>query len=432
MNSKLKLVIVGGASSYTPELYKHIIENYHDLKITDIVLIDLSDNSKRLDIIYELGLRMFSKHQLNINLTKTYDQKTGLMDADFVIIQIRVGRMESRYYDETIPAQFKMLGHESIGIGGLFNALRTVPVMYEIIENVKEFAPKAWVINVTNPTGIISEAILRFAEFDRYMGLSSIPNQSTKNIIEALGAKKSEVVSYFAGLSELSFISKIYHKSKDKLPELLASGFCPTKRLMHLDYLKQFGLYPHPNLKFYYQQEIALNEFLENQRNEKVRTNEVIEIDKKLFEIYSNPNTFEVPKLIEQRLGYDYAETAIQIIDSMVNNKKNYHVINTVNRGHIIGIPDETSIEITSRITKKGPMPVHFGELPLQIRGIVQHLKSYEELLCDAIYEKNLKKALLAFQVHPLSKSFKQSKEVFDALYDKHKNYLTYYGAYTK
>ncbi len=432
MNPKLKLVIIGGASSYTPELFKHMIENYQDLKITDVVLIDVKDNSDRLDVIYNLGLRMFSKHQLNINLIQTFDQKAGLMDADFIIIQIRVGRMASRFYDETIPAQFEMLGHESIGIGGLFNALRSVPVIYEIIENVKEFAPKAWVINVTNPTGIISEAILRFAEFDRYMGLSSIPNQSTKNIIQALGAKKTEVVSYFAGLSELSFISKIYHKSKDKLPELLASGFCPTKPLMHLDYLKQFGLYPHPNLKFYYQQEIALNEFLENQRNHKVRTNEVIKIDEKLFEIYSDPNTFEVPKLIEQRLGYDYAETAIQIIDSMVNNKKHYHVINTVNRGHIIGIPDETSIEITSRITKKGPMPVHFGELPLQIRGIVQHLKSYEELLCDAIYEKNLKKALLAFQVHPLSKSFKQTKEVFDALYDKHKDYLTYYGAYNK
>jgi 6-phospho-beta-glucosidase len=432
MNTKLKLVIIGGASSYTPELFKHIIENYQDLKITDVVLIDLKDNSDRLDVIYDLGLRMFTKHQIKINMTKTFDQKTGLMDADFIIVQIRVGRMDSRFYDETIPAQFDMLGHESIGIGGLFNALRTVPVMYEIIENVKEFAPKAWVINVTNPTGIISEAILRFAEFDRYMGLSSIPNQSTKNIIEALGAKKTEVVSYFAGLSELSFISKIYHKSKDKLPELLASGFCPTKRLMHLDYLKQFGLYPHPNLKCYYQQDIALNEFLENQRNHKIRTNEVIEIDKKLFEIYSDLNTYDVPKLIEQRLGYDYAETAIQIIDSMVNNKKHYHVINTVNRGHIIGIPDETSIEITSRITKKGPMPVYFGELPLQVRGIVQHLKSYEELLCDAIYEKNLKKALLAFQVHPLSKSFKQSKEVFDALYDKHKDYLKYYGAYNK
>jgi 6-phospho-beta-glucosidase len=432
MNTKLKLVIIGGASSYTPELFKHIIENYQDLKITDVVLIDLKDNSDRLDVIYDLGLRMFTKHQIKINMTKTFDQKAGLMDADFIIVQIRVGRMDSRFYDETIPAQFDMLGHESIGIGGLFNALRTVPVMYEIIENVKEFAPKAWVINVTNPTGIISEAILRFAEFDRYMGLSSIPNQSTKNIIEALGAKKTEVVSYFAGLSELSFISKIYHKSKDKLPELLASGFCPTKCLMHLDYLKQFGLYPHPNLKCYYQQDIALNEFLENQRNHKIRTNEVIEIDKKLFEIYSDLNTYDVPKLIEQRLGYDYAETAIQIIDSMVNNKKHYHVINTVNRGHIIGIPDETSIEITSRITKKGPMPVYFGELPLQVRGIVQHLKSYEELLCDAIYEKNLKKALLAFQVHPLSKSFKQSKEVFDALYDKHKDYLKYYGAYNK
>ncbi|MFA7417350.1 MAG: hypothetical protein WCZ19_02315 [Acholeplasma sp.] len=430
MNPKLKLVIIGGASSYSPEIFKHIVINYQDLKITDVVLIDLESNKARLDIITKFAQRMFLKHKMDIHVEQTFNQQAGLKDADYVIIQIRVGLMESRLYDETIPAKFDMLGHESIGIGGMFNALRTIPVIYDIIEDVKTYAPKAWVINISNPTGLITEAVFRFAEFEKYMGVSSSPNQSTKRLIEELNAKPKEVVPYFAGLSELSFISKVYHKSKDKLPMLLEKGFCPSEKPMDLNNLKQFGLYPHPNLKFYYQYDIAVTEFLENQKQNKIRTNEVIKIDKMLFEKYSDPNQFEVPSEIDLRKGHNFAETAIQIIDSMVNNKKNYHVINTVNRGHIVGIPDETSIEITSRITKKGPMPVHIGELPLQIRGIVQHLKAYEELLCDAIYEKNLNKALLAFQIHPLSKSFNTTKDAFDALYEKHKEHLTYYGAY--
>lgn len=432
MNKKLKLVIIGAGSSYTPELFKHIILNYEDLKVTEIALVDLEDNQTRLNIMTEFAHRMFKKHNISMDISQTINRREALVDADFVLIQIRVGRMEARYFDETVPAQFEMLGHEAIGIGGMFNALRTIPVIYKIIEDIKELAPKAWVINISNPTGIISEAVFRFAEFERYMGLSSSPNQATKSIIEKLGAKPSEVVPYFAGLSELSFISKIYHKSKDKLPKLLEEDFCPSKRFMAPENLKQLKLYPHPNLKVYYQYDIAVPEFLEHIRNNQIRTNEVIQIDEELFKQYSDPSVDEVPKDIEKRLGHDYAETAIQIIDSMVNNKKNYHVINTVNRGHIVGIPDETSIEITSRITNKGPIPVHIGELPLQIRGIVQHLKAYEELLCDAIYEKNLNKALLAYQVHPLSKSFITTKHAFDALYEKHKNLLTYYGAYNK
>ena len=430
MKQKLKLAIIGGASSVTPEIFKHIILHYEDLKITEVVLIDLKENEKRLNIVTDFARGMVKENNLNIAIEQTFNQRHGLIDADFVLIQIRVGFIQARLQDETIPAQFDMIGHESIGIGGMFNALRTVPIIYEIIEDIKELAPHAWVINVSNPVGIISEAVFRFAEFDRYMGLSSSPNVATKRIIEKLGAKPAEVVPYFAGLSELSFISKIYHKSKDKLPQLLDKGFCPSEPFMAMSHLKNLKMYPHPNLKIYYQYDIAIHEFLEKQKNDQIRTKEVIEIDNNLFDIYQQQSTFEVPDMINQRKGYHYAETVIQIMDSMVNNKKNYHVINTVNRGHIVGIPDETSIEITSRITSKGPIPVHIGELPLQIRGIVQHLKSYEELLCDAIYEKNLNKALLAYQVHPLSKSFKTTKDVFEALYKSHKKHLTYYGAY--
>src|SRR5690554_3324180 len=143
MNKKLKVVIIGAASSSTPELFKHMVLNYQDLKITEVVLIDLESNAKRLDIVTNFARRMFHKHQMDIDVEQTFNQRHGIIDADFVVIQIRVGFMEARYIDETIPPKFDMLGHESIGIGGMFNALRTVPIIYEIIDDIKELAPKA-------------------------------------------------------------------------------------------------------------------------------------------------------------------------------------------------------------------------------------------------------------------------------------------------
>lgn len=432
MQTKLKLAILGGASTNTAEVFEYIIKHYDDLKFTEVVLIDLKTSEERLDIMTNFIQRMLKHHNIPISVTSSLNQRHGLLDADFVLIQIRVGHMQARFYDETIPAEFNMLGHESVGIGGLFNALRTVPVIYEMIEDIKELAPKAWVINATNPTGIISEAVCRFSEFDRYIGLSNEPNQITKEVIDKLKAHPNELVPYYAGLSELSFMLKVYHKGKDKLPKLLSDGFLPKNHPMALENLQRLGCYPHPNLKYYYQDEVVTKTFLDNQKNKKILTNQMIEINDLLYKKYADENTLNVFKDMQKRLGRSFAQSAVEIMDAIKNNKKNYHVIHTVNHGHIVGIPDETSIEITARITKNGPIPVHIGELPLHVRGIVQHLKAYEELLCDAIYEKDLNKALLAFQIHPLSKSFKSTKDAFNALYEKHKEYLTYYGVYNK
>src|SRR5690606_22308936 len=141
------------------------------LPVTMVSLIDLVDNKDRLEIIGRLAKRMFHKQQLMVDVETSTDRKSALMDADFVVLQIRVGRQDQRVFDEKIPSEFGLIGHETIGIGGMFNALRTVPVIYDIIEDVKEACPQAWIINVTNPTGIITEAVFRFAEFDRFIGV---------------------------------------------------------------------------------------------------------------------------------------------------------------------------------------------------------------------------------------------------------------------
>lgn len=430
MNKTLKVAIIGAGSSYTPELIRQFILNYESLMVSELWLMDLEDNLNRLHVIGDYSRRIIKDAHKDIHVVTTTNRLDALKDANYVLIQIRVGKMDSRMYDELIPSEFGLIGHETIGLGGHFNALKTIPIIYEIIDDIKEVCPQAWVINVSNPTGIITEAVFRFAEFERFIGICSDPNEITKQFILALNQPKTEIVPYFAGLNDLSFVLKLYHKKKDRLKELIDKGFLPKDTTFNIEYIKQIGVYPHPNLKFYYQFDETNNEFIKKHKLGLNRAKEVIEIENELFKYYQDEKSIIIPELIKQRHGYDYALTAVKIMDSIENNKKEYHVINTVNRGHIQGIPDECAIEITCRITSNGPIPVHIGELPIQVRGLVQHLKAYEELLCDAIYEKDLKKALMAIQIHPLSTSFNQTKLAFDKLYDIHKKHLAYYGDY--
>lgn len=430
MDKDLKITIIGAASSYTPELISQLIIHYDSFKVTEICLMDQKDSLERLEIIGKFSKRLLKHHGKEMLVTTTTDRLEALKDASFVLIQIRTGKMDSRMLDESIPLEFGLIGHETIGLGGHFNALRTVPIIYEIIEDIKEVCPQAWVINVTNPTGIITEAVFRFAEFERFIGICSDPNETMEHLVESLDVPKSDIVPYFAGLNDLSFILKVYHKKKDRLKELIDKGYLTKYSSFDQAYIKQLGVYPHPNLKFYYQYDETYNMYMNSYAKGLTRANEVMDIEHQLFELYQDENLVTLPLIMKKRHGHDYAITAVKIMDSIKNNRKDYHVINTVNRGHIIGIPDECAIEITCRITSNGPIPVHIGELPIQVRGIVQHLKAYEELLCDAIYEKDLKKALMAIQIHPLSTSFSKTKQAFDKLFEVHKKHLAYYGDY--
>lgn len=427
MSVKTKITVIGAGSSYTPEVIGKIIDYQHTLKVDEISLLDLEDNLDRLKIIHQYSQRMIEAKNETIRISYTLDRKEALEDATFVLIQIRVGKMEARIFDETIPSLYGLLGHETIGIGGMFNALRTVPVIYEIIEDVKKYAPKAWVINVSNPSGIIAEYVYRFSEFDRFIGISSDPNQATKTLQQKLNASPGEVVPYFAGLNDLSFILKVYHHGKDKLDSLIEEGYSPYKEGMESLIFKDMRLFSHPNLRYYSHHDEMLKAYLDDMKKGSIRAKEVVSIEQQLFEKFKDEKTIDLPKNMDQRLGRNYADTAIGIMDAIKNNTKAYHVINTINRGHILGIPDECAIEITSRMTNRGPIPVHIGELPLQVRGIIQHLKAYEELLCDAIYERDLDKALLAIQTHPLSRSFNQNKVTFKKLVEAHEKHLTYY-----
>ncbi len=434
MKKGIKIVTIGGGSSYTPELIEGFIKRYKELPVEEIWLVDILEGKTKLEIVGDLAKRMIKKANLPIKIHLTLDRRSALKNADFVTTQFRVGQLDARVLDERIPAKYGMLGQETNGAGGLFKALRTVPVIYEIIEDVKELCPDAWLINFTNPAGVVSEAVFRYADFDKFIGVCNVPINLQNHFATVLNVKSKDLVPYIAGLNHMSYVLNVFHKGKDRLNEIIEDVKVKQISMKNIEpltwdykFIENLGVYPSPYHKYTYYFDEMLKNFLIQYKKGETRAEIVKKIEANLFEKYKNLNLSEKPVELEQRGGAYYSDVACNVISSIYNDKRDYQVVNTVNNGHITNLPMGCAIEITCRITKDGPIPVHIGKLPVQIRGIIQETKAYEELLVDAIFEKNLDKALLALQINPFVQSIDSAKKAFDDLVVAHRKYLDYY-----
>jgi len=434
MKQGIKIVTIGGGSSYTPELVEGFIKRYEELPVSELWLVDIESGKEKLEIVGALAKRMVSEAKVPMEIHLTLNRREALKDADFVTTQFRVGQLDARILDERIPAMQGMLGQETLGAGGLFKALRTVPVIYEIINDIKELCENAWLINFTNPAGVVSEAVFRYCEFERFIGVCNVPINLTNHFAKVLDAKVKDLVPYFAGLNHMSYVLNVYHRNKDRLPEIIEhmkqeqitmNNIDPLA--WNMDFITQLGVYPSPYHKYYYYYDEMLEKSLKQFKVGNTRAELVKNIEHKLFEQYKDVNLKVKPKELEQRGGAYYSDVACSIISSIYNDKKDFQVVNTVNEGYMTDLPNGCAVEITARITKHGPMPVFIGRLPNEIRGLVQSVKIFEQTLVDAIYERNLEKAKLALQIHPLTKSIVTAAKVFDELVVAHRQYLDYY-----
>lgn len=434
MKKGIKIVTIGGGSSYTPELVEGFIKRYDQLPIRELWLVDIEEGKEKLEIVGNLAKRMVKEAGVAMEIHLTLDRREALPNADFVTTQFRVGQLDARVLDERIPAKYGMLGQETNGAGGLFKALRTIPVIYSIIDDMKELCEEAWLINFTNPAGIVSEAVFRYAEFDRFIGVCNVPINLTNHFAEVLNVKVKDLIPYFAGLNHLSYVLNVYNKSKDRLPEIIED--MKDKQITmnnidplawDLDFVDQLGIYPSPYHKYFYYYEEMYDKFIKQYNEGSTRAEIVKGIEATLFEKYKDLDLKVKPKELEERGGAYYSDVACSVIDSIYNDKREYHVVNTINEGYITDLPDGCAIEITCRMTKHGPIPVYIGRLPNEIKGLVQHMKTFEISLVDAIFEKDLKKAKLALQINPLTRSITNASKAFDELVIAHRKYLDYY-----
>lgn len=429
----LKIVTIGGGSSYTPELMEGFIKRYHELPVEEIWLVDIEEGKEKLEIVGSLARRMVEKAKLPIKVHLTLNRKEALKDADFVTTQIRVGLLEARAKDERIPMKYGVLGQETNGAGGFFKALRTIPVILEICEEMETLCPDAWLINFTNPAGMITEAVLRHSRIRKVVGLCNVPIGMEKGAAQVLGVDANRLRIDFAGLNHLVYGLDVFVDGisvKEKLLTLLTENkdSIVMKNIHALGwepaFLKALDLFPCPYHTYYYKTKDMVKKDWEASKNVGTRAEVVKSLESSLFELYKDPDLRDKPPQLEQRGGAYYSDAACRLIHSIYTDKRDIQPVNTRNNGSIMGIPPESAVEVSCVITSDGPKPMAVGELPIAVQGLVQTIKSFERITIEAAISGDYNQALLALTINPLIGSDRLAKQILDEMLEAHKDYL--------
>ncbi|EOL47799.1 6-phospho-beta-glucosidase [Enterococcus caccae] len=434
MSKGIKIVTIGGGSSYTPELVEGFIKRYDELPVRELWLVDIEAGKEKLEIVGAMAKRMVKAAGVDCEVHLTLDRREALKDADFVTTQLRVGLLDARILDERIPLSHGLIGQETNGAGGIFKALRTVPVILDIVEDMKELCPNAWLINFTNPAGMVTEAVLRYGNWDKVVGLCNIPVNAVFEEAELLGEKNSDLFFQFAGINHLHWHTITDKNGKDRTDELIkvmygqddAKSIVANIKDNNLiwEQVENLHMVPCPYHNYYYYTDKMLAEELEDFKNNGTRAEKVKEIEHELFELYKDPNLDYKPKQLAERGGARYSDAACEIINSIHNDKRTTMTVSTRNNGTITDLPAESAVEVTCTITGKGPVPYNFGSFKPQERGLLQVMKSMEELTIEAAVTGDYGTLLQAFTMNPLITSGDVAKEVMDELLEAHKQYL--------
>ncbi|MED5099130.1 6-phospho-beta-glucosidase [Niallia circulans] len=432
MGKGIKIVTIGGGSSYTPELVEGFIKRYDSLPVRELWLVDIPEGEEKLNIVGNLAKRMVKKAGLPIEIHLTLDRREALKDADFVTTQFRVGLLAARAKDERIPLKYNVIGQETNGPGGLFKGLRTIPIILDIVKDMEELCPNAWLINFTNPAGMVTEAVLRHSNWKKIVGLCNVPISIQMGIAKLLEVESSRVHVDFAGLNHMVFGLNVYLDGKNITPDFLekmSKHKSDTMRNIAAidwepDFIKVLGVIPCGYHRYYYKQAEMLQNELEEAAEQGTRAEVVQQLEKELFELYKDENLDKKPPQLEKRGGAYYSDAACSLIDSMYNDRRDIQPVNTINNGAIASIPNESAVEISSIITKDGPKPIAIGDLPVAVRGLVQQIKSFERVAAEAAVTGSYHTALLAMTINPLLPSDKVAKQILDEMLEAHKEHL--------
>ena len=415
----MKLVIFGGGSSYTPELISGIIENRGDLPFREVCLTDIDE--RRLEILAGLSQRMLAHAGLPTTVTATTDRRKALESATFVNGLIRVGGMDARIVDERIPVKHGIGGQETTGPGGMMKALRTIPVMLALAADMAEVCPEAWLINYTNPSGIISEALGRYGRA-RYVGLCSGPNSWIAQILGLMDADPSHAHVDWVGLNHLGFATRVLVDGKDVTAEAVDAVADHWK--IDGEWIRALGFIPASYLGHYYHHTRMVQQA--RVPGHQTRGEQVKVIEAELLRQYADPALSERPALLSKRGGRGYSEAAIGAMRAIRHNTGERQILQVLNQGAVDGIPDDASVEIACTVDSAGPRPIRFGEIPLPIRGLIQAVKTYESLTVQAAVEGSKRIAMQALMAHPMVPSWEVAKPLMDELLDANREHLAW------
>jgi 6-phospho-beta-glucosidase len=395
----MKVAVVGGGSTYTPELVSGLSRERDRIDVRELVLHDI--DPERREVVGGMAGRMLARQGFEGSLSVTDDLDAAVDGADFVLVQIRVGGQQARLSDETVPLACGCIGQETTGAGGLAKALRTVPVVLEIAERVRERAADgAWIVDFTNPVGIVTRALRDSGH--RAVGLCNVGINFQRDSARLLGVEPDRLIVDQVGLNHLTWVRRLWLEGSDVLPELLAEH--GESFAAHLGFpvrlLEELGAVPSYYLRYFYTHDAVLAEQLAH--DAVPRAQAVAEIERELLGLYRDPALDEKPPLLERRGGAFYSEAATGLVGSLASGDGACHVVDVRNEGTLDGLAADDVVEVPARVGSDGIEPLPQPPLAPELLGLIQHVAAYERLAVEAALSRepaDVRKALVA---HPL------------------------------
>ena len=415
----VKVAVIGGGSTYTPELVEGFVTRGDRLPVDELVLLDI--DPERLAVVGGLAQRMMRRVGWSGHLVLTEERDEALEGADFVIVQLRVGGQAARYRDETIPPKYGCIGQETTGPGGFAKALRTVPVVLELAEETaRRGAAGAWFVDFTNPTGLVTQALLD--EGHHALGLCNVAIGFQREFAAHFGVEPDQVQLEHVGLNHLTWERAVLVNGEDRLPEILESqiDLVADETGMPAELIRAVGAIPSYYLHYYY----LTSQVLAEQREGKTRAEEVMEIEAGLLEMYKDPALDSKPKLLEERGGAFYSDAAAALVASLHAGTGDVQVVNVANAGAIPNLPDDAIVEVSATIDRDGAHPLPVRPLEDHMLGLVEHAKAYERLAVQAAKTGRRDLALRALMANPLVGDYDIAKPMLADLLDQNRDLL--------
>ncbi|MGO4180323.1 6-phospho-beta-glucosidase [Paenibacillus sp. TAF43_2] len=427
MNKRLKVAVIGGGSSYTPELIEGFILNHNELPVTEIWLVDIPEGRHKLQIVGFLAQRMVAKSGLPITVHLTLNRRDALEDANFVTTQMRVGLLQARIWDETIPLKYGVIGQETTGPGGMMKALRTIPALLDIARDMEALCPDAWMLNFTNPAGMVTEAINKHSRI-KAIGLCNAPLGIYKWLMEMFDVPSDRIYAEFVGLNHLHWVSQVSVDGESRLEEMMNgdgySAINVPQSSWNASLIRALGAIPSYYLKYFYLQKEMLQDQIETSAKEGTRAEVVKKLEDELFELYKDPNLSEKPGQLELRGGAYYSEAAVRLMKSLYNDTRDIQTLNVPNGGILDFLPKDACIEVNCIVTKQGPIPMAVTRVPQAVQGLIHAVKTYEQLTIEAAVSGKRELALLALAHHPLVPSANVAEPMLDEMLEINRAYL--------
>ncbi|MGW0467688.1 6-phospho-beta-glucosidase [Streptomyces sp. NPDC003027] len=420
----MKLAVVGGGSTYTPELIDGFARLRDTLPVTELVLVDPA--ADRLELVGGLARRIFARQGHAGRIVTTPDVDAGVEGADAVLLQLRVGGQAARLQDETWPLECGCVGQETTGAGGFAKALRTVPVVLDIAERVRRASPDAWIIDFTNPVGIVTRALLQAGH--RAVGLCNVAIGFQRKFAKLLGVAPAEVHLDHVGLNHLTWETAVRlggPEGENVLPRLLAEhgdAIADDLRVPR-PIVDRLGVVPSYYLRYFY----AHDEVVRELGDKPSRAAEVAAMEKELLEMYGDPALDEKPALLGRRGGAFYSEAAVDLAASLLGGGGSpYQVVNTYNNGTLPFLPDDAVIEVQAAVGAQGASPLPVAEVDPLYAGLIANVTAYEDLALEAALRGGRDRVFKALLAHPLVGQYARAEGLTDRLIAHNREHLAW------